>query len=147
VGRVSCRDGLVVRSAPTFVLDPVAGPGWLAVGDAASTYDPLMSQGIHKALSDGIEAAGAIAAAVGASGGSTVEIRDGYTGRVLASFEEYLANREYFYGLEERWPRSDFWQRRQAARLPRLAAAGVVLPRWRDAYGGDRDAGGAARAG
>ncbi|MEN3310545.1 MAG: hypothetical protein V7603_6747 [Micromonosporaceae bacterium] len=88
---------LVVRSCGTVLLDPVAGPGWLAVGDAAATYDPLMAQGIHKALADGIRAAGAIA------GG------DPYATTV----DEYLANREYVYALEKRWPESDFWRRRQ----------------------------------
>ena len=59
-----CRfidNSLVVCPAPSFLLDKPAGKGWLAVGDAASAYDPISSQGIHKALSDGLEAANAIA--------------------------------------------------------------------------------------
>ena len=36
---------LVIRGAPSFLLDRAAGPGWLAVGDAAATYDPLRIAG------------------------------------------------------------------------------------------------------
>ncbi len=55
------EDSLLVCSAPSFLLDKAAGNGWLAVGDAASTYDPISSQGIYKALSDGLQAANVIA--------------------------------------------------------------------------------------
>src|SRR5439155_12417064 len=50
-----------VRSAPSALLEPCAADGWAAVGDAASTFDPLASQGIVKALADGLHAAAAIA--------------------------------------------------------------------------------------
>src|SRR5262249_20235739 len=43
-----------ICAAPSFFLDKVAADDWLAVGDAAAAYDPISSQGIHKALSDGI---------------------------------------------------------------------------------------------
>jgi flavin-dependent dehydrogenase len=39
----------------------VAGDSWLAVGDAASTFDPLSSQGIVKVLRSGVCASYAIA--------------------------------------------------------------------------------------
>jgi 2-polyprenyl-6-methoxyphenol hydroxylase-like FAD-dependent oxidoreductase len=45
------------------ILDHVEGPGWIAVGDAASVYDPITSQGIHKALADAADASRTIAAA------------------------------------------------------------------------------------
>ena len=59
-----CRFGnnqLTIRPAPSFVLDRICGSDWLAVGDAAAAYDPIASQGIHKALSDGLLSAAAIA--------------------------------------------------------------------------------------
>lgn len=37
-----------------------AGQQWLAVGDAAASYDPLSAQGIIKAISNGIFAGRAI---------------------------------------------------------------------------------------
>lgn len=38
--------------ARTMVLLPQAGPGWVAVGDAAMAFDPISAAGITKALAD-----------------------------------------------------------------------------------------------
>jgi len=102
-------NSLAIRAAPSFLLDPVAGAGWLAVGDAAATYDPLSSQGIHNALEDGIAAANTIAAAIA----SDTKAPGGYPQAMAARFKEYQANRNYFYDLETRWPGSAFWERRR----------------------------------
>lgn len=107
----------VIGAAPSFILDRVAGDGWLAVGDAASAYDPISSQGIHKALSDGIRAADAIAASLD---GSNAKLGD-YQAAVAARFEQYREQRDFFYGLERRWPTSPFWTRRQATTAVRPA--------------------------
>jgi flavin-dependent dehydrogenase len=101
---------LVTRTAPSFVLDRSAGSGWLAVGDAAAACDPVSSQGIHNALSDGDRAAAAIAAAMGGD----VDAMDGYHDSIARRFADYLANRNYFYALERRWETAPFWQRRRA---------------------------------
>lgn len=113
----ACLDGarfiaasLVCRAVSSFVLDRVSGAHWLAVGDAASCFDPLSAQGIHKALADGIGGAAAIAAALAAG----TELGSGYQQAVQSRFTEYLGNRNYFYGLERRWPDAPFWQRRHA---------------------------------
>jgi 2-polyprenyl-6-methoxyphenol hydroxylase-like FAD-dependent oxidoreductase len=45
-------DALLVRSAQSRRLDTLHGPGWVAIGDAATTFDPLTSQGIAKAIDD-----------------------------------------------------------------------------------------------
>lgn len=96
---------LLVRSAPSALLDPAAGGDWLAVGDAASMYDPLSAQGIYKALSDGLRAADALAGGPAALAG--------YAAAVAESFEDFRTNRAYFYGLVDRWPQSAFWRRRR----------------------------------
>jgi flavin-dependent dehydrogenase len=51
---------IIVRSTQSRRLEPVVGEGWLAVGDCASRFDPLSSQGIVKALRSGIFASYAI---------------------------------------------------------------------------------------
>lgn len=43
-------------------LDPCCGPGWVAVGDAALSFDPLSAQGIFTALYTGMRGAEAVAA-------------------------------------------------------------------------------------
>jgi flavin-dependent dehydrogenase len=107
----SCPDGpLVVYSAPSSRLDRVAGPGWLAVGDAASAFDPISSQGITKALSDGLGAGAAIS---GWLAGDAAALET-YSASVAARFEEYLQTRAYLYAIEQRWADAPFWRRRRA---------------------------------
>ena len=40
-------------TAESALLSPIAGEGWLAVGDAAASFDPLSSHGIGAALWSG----------------------------------------------------------------------------------------------
>lgn len=108
-----CRfvdDSQMTCAAPSFLLDVVAGNSWLAVGDAASAYDPISSQGIYKALSDGSRAGEAIAASLR---GSDIRLGE-YRLSIATRFQQYLENRNFFYGLEQRWPNSAFWTRRRA---------------------------------
>ncbi len=98
----------MVCAAPSFRLDRTAGNSWLAVGDAASAFDPISSQGIYKALWDGLEAAKAIT--------SYLRERRGleeYESLIASRFDNYLTQRNYFYQMERRWPVSPFWQQRQ----------------------------------
>ena len=61
---------LHVRTARTQRLDAPAGDSWLAVGDAAMSFDPLSSEGISKGLEWGTKAA-AVAPALCRGQGST----------------------------------------------------------------------------
>ena len=110
-GAVLEAGGVRVRSAPSTVIDPVVGDGWMAVGDAAGAFDPLSSQGIHKAVADGLDAGGAIVAWFQGRGDSL----DRYAAAVAARFEQYERTRASFYGLERRWPDAPFWRARQVA--------------------------------
>jgi 2-polyprenyl-6-methoxyphenol hydroxylase-like FAD-dependent oxidoreductase len=108
-GCVFIPGSLAPRVAASFLLDRVQGPRWLAAGDAAACFDPLAAQGIYKALEDGLEGAALIAAALRDGG----DLAGGYAETARARFDDYLVNRNYFYGLERRWPDSGFWRRRQ----------------------------------
>lgn len=89
---------------------PAAQDRWLAVGDAATAYDPLSGQGIVRALETGHSAATAvIAAQTGASGAL-----DDYAAAVTEGFRQYLRQRRDYYAAEYRWPHAPFWQRRDA---------------------------------
>ncbi|HSR50650.1 MAG TPA: NAD(P)/FAD-dependent oxidoreductase [Acidobacteriota bacterium] len=98
-------------TASSSLLVPSAGEGWLAVGDAASTYDPIASQGVHKALADGLQAGRAIASCLGGDQDGMRRYRPGTSRR----FADYLSNRDSFYSMEQRWPESDFWRLRRGA--------------------------------
>lgn len=95
-------------------LDTPGGRDWLAVGDAAASYDPIAAQGLYKALTDGVEAGRLLAAMLSGqeAAGAGLVAR---AGAVAARHAEYAANRAHLYGLETRWPRSPFWRRRHAA--------------------------------
>jgi flavin-dependent dehydrogenase len=102
----------VVRAARSRRLDPAAGEGWIAVGDAASTFDPLSSQGVLKALRSGIYAAYA-AGDLLSRGDDAGMLR--YRAFAAREFEGYLRTRARYYADEQRWPGSEFWRRRHAA--------------------------------
>lgn len=102
-------DSVRVCPVPCFVLDRPAGPNWLAVGDAAAAFDPLSGQGIYKALSNGVEASGAIRAYLGGDETATKRYAEG----VRRSYDAFLTQRAAFYARERRWPEATFWTRRQ----------------------------------
>lgn len=115
-----------VQTATSSVLDPVAGEGWLAVGDAACTFDPLSSRGILKALVSGLRAAGALREALAGQAGALAR----YGERVESDFERYLEMREVHYATERRWPQAPFWHRRQPGITldPRQRLRGTASP-------------------
>jgi flavin-dependent dehydrogenase len=90
-------------------LDGVSGHGWLAVGDAAMAFDPLSSQGLMHALASGMRAGEALHGCL-ASEAAMGE----YDRRAHEVFRDYLRLRAVYYGREQRWPQSVFWQRRHA---------------------------------
>lgn len=88
-----------------------AGDRWLAVGDAALSFDPLSSQGISNALYTGMLGARAIDAALD----GRFEALEHYQRHLTQIYAAYLRNRATFYGYETRWREHPFWQRRHAA--------------------------------
>ncbi|HKG45451.1 MAG TPA: tryptophan 7-halogenase [Pyrinomonadaceae bacterium] len=111
-----------VRSTSSRLLDPIVGEGWLVVGDAASRFDPLSSQGILKAIRSGIFASYAI-------GDWLVKKDDAglrrYQRYVKEEFRSYLQTRLKYYRREQRWPESEFWRRRHSE--PHKVAGEIAL--------------------
>lgn len=95
--------------AASFILDKICADTWLAVGDAASAYDPIMSQGIYKAISSGIFAAKCINAH---KNGDADALRQ-YTDTLKTQFNQYVHVRRNLYKMEKRWHTDLFWKRRQ----------------------------------
>lgn len=92
--------------APSYRLDVLHGADWLAIGDAAAAYDPLTSQGIIKAISNGIAAARAIS-----SNSRSVQA---CAHAVAADYQHYLSMRHTCYNWEQRWPAAPFWRQLHA---------------------------------
>ena len=103
-------DGLHLASANSSRADPVCGQDWLAVGDAATAYDPLSGNGVYRALMAGMRAAEAIISHL--SGDEAAQRQ--YSQELAEQFETYLQRRDAYYSLEQRWSSAPFWLRRRA---------------------------------
>lgn len=100
---------LHMRAAPSTLLSAVTGSSWLAVGDAASSVDPLSSAGITRALIAATKAGAAIASWL--AEGQREELH-AYANHVLRDFADYARVRAELYGTERRFRDHSFWQRR-----------------------------------
>ncbi len=101
--------GLRPVAANSYRMDRITGTNWLAVGDAATAFDPLSSRGIYNALESGLQAARAIERYQF----SDQEALDEYELWSQRIFKEYLRMWAIYYGRETRWSSSTFWHRRQ----------------------------------
>ncbi|MFC3229518.1 glycine oxidase maturase GoxB [Marinibaculum pumilum] len=97
-----------LTGAGTAWLDQAAGPGWMAVGDAAAALDPLSAHGMTTALWTGIEAARALCRA---QDGDPAAL-PAYADRVLRGVERYRIDRQRIHLAESRFAGAPFWQRR-----------------------------------
>jgi flavin-dependent dehydrogenase len=84
-------------------LDRPEGEGWLAAGDSAASYDPIVAQGITKALEDGIAAGRHIS--------ERNENESTYGERIGRRFRTYAETRARLYEIERRG--GPFWQKRR----------------------------------
>ena len=81
--------------ASSAYLSSAAGDGWLAVGDAATSFDPITSQGLVNALSTALVASGAILS----STGSQSEKFEAYSAAVADTFTFSEAGRTEAYRI------------------------------------------------
>ncbi|HEY6333806.1 MAG TPA: tryptophan 7-halogenase [Blastocatellia bacterium] len=102
-----------ILAANNARLNVIAGDGWLAVGDAATAFDPLSSYGMSASLAAGARAGEAIARFLR---GHASAIK-GYAARILRAYDEYLALHRDHYLAEARWRDEPYWLRRHKAKL------------------------------
>jgi flavin-dependent dehydrogenase len=95
---------------------------WLAVGDAALAVDPISGSGVVRALRSAHAAAETV---LGILEGRE-EMIEPYERERDAECTAYLHERAMYYGFEQRWPASPFWQRRKAAWLQPAAVPSVA---------------------
>lgn len=101
----------IVHSASSHRLDPMTGPNWLAVGEAACRLPPFAGQDILRVLLDAENAAAAI-----------VDHFDGgpglcrYSHRITSEYNRYVRALEGYYAEKQpRWSGRDFWRQRRMA--------------------------------
>lgn len=98
------------RDARTSCLSHCSDRDWVAVGDAACSYDPLSGEGLRQALESALVAADAVDAYLAGSEGSL----QAFGQRAKESFAQHLRLRADYYRREQRWSGSLFWRRRHA---------------------------------
>jgi len=117
--------GPLVCPAYSQILEPIAEDGWVAAGEAAAGFDPLSSMGIGYALLSGIESARAVHNRLTADGRQM----SCYTASVGRHYAAHRTRQLQYYSMEQRWPDSPFWARRQIlAPNPTLPAGLSVTP-------------------
>jgi flavin-dependent dehydrogenase len=120
VQQVLQRYGYQLNDAPTTVSAcgartiPCGACGWLAIGDAACSFDPLSGRGILHCIQSGIDAAQAISSDLA---GMPKAIQR-YHATIEATWSAYRRNRLAYYRQEPRWSDRVFWKRRQTTTEP-----------------------------
>jgi flavin-dependent dehydrogenase len=94
-------------------LTEVIHQNWIAIGDAAMTFDPLAGQGVYRALQSGISGAQAVHNHLC---GNRFAL-EAYAAGVNKVFNDYLMLRNDYYSKEQRWSATDFWRRRRGREI------------------------------
>jgi flavin-dependent dehydrogenase len=105
---VSCEP-LWTRNAFSQICHMTDRSHFLAVGDAAASFDPLSSMGIGFAISSGCQVAGVLKSFL-AGNEEAIKNYEASVGRIYA---EYDVVKRRFYGKERRWEEGSFWKRRR----------------------------------
>ncbi|QIF05185.1 FAD-dependent monooxygenase [Roseimicrobium sp. ORNL1] len=103
--RYTFSDPPQLTSAHSGRLERFAGDGWLAVGDAAMSFDPLSGQGILKAVKSGLQAAEVVLHNSQAS-------REQFEAYHELMWQDFVGSRKRYYASEQRWRANSFWSRR-----------------------------------
>ncbi len=93
-------------AADSGILERTFGPGWIAVGDAAMTYDPIASHGLMMAQVSARDAAEAIAKHFQ----GTTEAFIDYDLRLGTAYYHYVKQRSEIYQSEKRFSQASYWQ-------------------------------------
>ncbi|MGH2665935.1 NAD(P)/FAD-dependent oxidoreductase [Flavobacterium sp.] len=97
-----------IIAAHSQCLNTATGDLWLAVGDAASCYDPISAAGIFKSLAMSNYAAYAVLDTINDQPSGLKK----YQKIIDHDFQGYLKKHQEYYNQEERFASSPFWNRR-----------------------------------
>lgn len=100
-----------LQAACTQWVEPVCGPGWLAVGDAALAVDPLSSLGMFQALRGGLLGSYAVMDHLDGK----PEGAQKYAALIDAELQGYRERRDEVYAEVDRFSAHPFWRRRRGA--------------------------------
>ena len=114
----STIDGITYNgsvAANSTRLEQVAGQQWVALGDAAISFDPLSSQGMFNAMASALQLQKLLVTSGIISNPDVVQhkqFQETYTQQIDAIWKQYLYHKKLFYKAETRWASHPFWERR-----------------------------------
>jgi flavin-dependent dehydrogenase len=94
-------------AANSTKLEQVAGQQWVALGDAALSFDPLSSQGMYNAMAGAMQLQTLLL-----QYGFTETLQKMHTEQTEHIWNHYLKHKSIFYQAENRWKTAAFWERR-----------------------------------
>lgn len=100
---------LQTSDASVKLAPKIAGPRWLAIGDAAQSFDPLSAQGLYFSFYSAINGAEAAIKTL-SQPGKAKEILADYCRKIADVFQTNQRARSLFYAQETRFPNSPYWQ-------------------------------------
>ncbi|WP_222166440.1 NAD(P)/FAD-dependent oxidoreductase [Edaphocola aurantiacus] len=102
-------------AANSSCLEQFAGPQWVALGDAAMSFDPLSSQGMYNAMAGAMQLTELIQQTQVLTEHNLKNLdlfHTTYTNQMNAIWQQYLRHKDLFYRQERRWSGEAFWRRR-----------------------------------
>ena len=102
-------------SANSTRLEQVAGKQWIALGDAAISFDPLSSQGMFNAMANAMQVKDLLTNFNIINDFSLAKMENfnnTYSNQIEHVWSHYLKHKNLFYKAEARWKESTFWKRR-----------------------------------
>ncbi len=102
-------------SANSTRLEQVAGKQWIALGDAAMSFDPLSSQGMFNAMANAMQLQKLlinIDFIKDLHPDKMEQFNILYSQQVQQVWNHYLKHKNFFYSTETRWKEAPFWKRR-----------------------------------
>lgn len=102
-------------SANSTRLEHVTGKQWVALGDAAMSFDPLSSQGMFNAMANAMQLQKLLINFDFIRDLDSVKEKQFnrlYENQLQQVWNHYLKHKNFFYSTETRWKEATFWKRR-----------------------------------
>lgn len=102
-------------SANSTRLEQVTGKQWVALGDAAMSFDPLSSQGMFNAMANAMQLQKLLINydfIKDLDSTKEQQFNRLYENQLQQVWNHYIKHKNFFYSTETRWKEATFWKRR-----------------------------------
>jgi len=107
-GRAGAIQPSTIIGAATWAMSPAAGPGWIAIGDAALARDPISGDGLTSALRSACHGADIVTRGLNGDPSAWADAA-AHTDHIARRYERQRL--DLYRAAQTRWPTSPFWRR------------------------------------